>query len=177
MFKKLGINILTVNAVYACGCLKDVIKDAAIDEFKKKINEEDERQMKYIKSLVTDPNSVISHTNALNNDELLKANTLVLEKVTDEAKKKVGKIYEENLKEIIDRAKYGNNSRFYFFSIKVKDDYNLDGLIEFDGSKVKPEKNKEVEKLEVVLSRDNVKEALKLGFFRLETLASFFIDK
>jgi len=31
MFKKLGVGILTVNAVNACGCLKDKIKDVGIE--------------------------------------------------------------------------------------------------------------------------------------------------
>lgn len=156
MIKKLGVSILTVNAVYACGCLKDIIKDVAIDDIKKKIKEGDENKMKYIKSLVTDPNAVVSHTNALNNDELLRTNTLVLENPTDEDKKKVYKIYEKNLEEIMNSAKYGNNSMFYFFSIKVKDDYDLDGIIEFDRSKVKPDKAEEVDRSENVFTVDNI---------------------
>lgn len=136
MIKNLGIGILTVNAVYACKCLKDKIKDVAIDDIKKKIKEEDEKQMKYIKSLVTDETTVISHTNTLDNDELLKANTLVLENATKEDEKKVNDIFEKNLKKIIDIAKYGNNSRFYLFTIKINDKYYLYGLIEIDESKV-----------------------------------------
>ena len=143
MIKNLGIGILTVNAANACGCLKDAIKDAAIDDFKKKIKEEDEKQMEYIKSLVTDPNSVISHTNTLNSDEYLKTNTLVLEKATDERKKKVDEMEEKNLKKIIDSAKYGNNSRFYVFKIKVNDNTDLGGIIEIDETKVEPNKKEE----------------------------------
>jgi len=147
MIKKLGVSILTVNAINACGFFKDNIKDAVIEDFKKKIKVEDEKKMEYIKSLITDETTVISHTNTLNNDEFLKENTLVLEKATDEREKKVYEMQEKNLKKIIDSAKYGNNSRFYVFNIKVNDNIDLCGIIEIDESKVIPNKKEEFKRL------------------------------
>ena len=136
MFKSLCISILMVNAINACACLKDAIKDAAIDDFKKKIKEEDEKQMKFIKGIVTDGNTVISHTNTLNSDEFLKADTLVLEDATDEDKKKLKDIFSKNLKKIKESAKYADNSVFYAFNIKIKENSYVFGLIEFDRTKL-----------------------------------------
>lgn len=136
MFKGLGIGILTVNAVYASACLKDKIKDVAIDELKKKIKEEDEKQMKLIQSKLSDGSTVISHTNTINSDEFLKADTLVLKEATEEDKKKLKEIFEKNKKQIIANAKYGKNTVYHQFNIKVNDNVFW-GLIEFDKSKIK----------------------------------------
>ena len=120
--------------------------------------------MKFIKSLLTDENAVVSHSNTLNSDEFLKKNTLFLENATEDDKKQLNDIFKKNLKKIKESAKYGEYSFFCHFNIKVNDKITLNGLIEFDSSKVKPGEESKLKKYGPIISAEFLEESLQLEF-------------
>lgn len=135
MNKYLSVGVISANVVFGESCKS--VKDAVIGEFKKKIKEEDEKAVKYIKSLVVDESVVISHTNTFNSDEFLNADLLILKEPKEEDKKKVSDIFKKNLVNIVNKAKYGTNTLYYVFNIKHENISSI-GIIEFDKSKLKP---------------------------------------
>ena len=131
MNKYLSVGVISVNVVFGESCKS--VKELANADFKKKMKEENEKAMEYVKSLVTDGSKVISHTNTLNSDEFLNANLLILKEANDDDKKKVVDIFEKNLGKIKNSVKYGTNSLYYIFAIK-SEKFSSIGIIEIDGS-------------------------------------------
>lgn len=133
MNKYLSVGVISANVVFGESCKS--FKSPFIDEFKKKIKEEDEKNVKIVKGLVTDETVVISHTKTFNSDEFLEA-SLVFFEAKDKDKKKVQDIVNKNLEKIKSSAKYGLDSLFYIFNIK-SDKMSSVGIIEIDGRKLK----------------------------------------
>ena len=102
MDKKLGIGILTVNAVYA-SCLKDAIDKAQFEEMKKKLTDLEKSQLDEIPEILK--NHVISHTFTLNTDEFLEA---IIK--NDENKKK--ELFNKFISNIEKNSKFKEKSLF-----------------------------------------------------------------